>query len=120
MIGHGSLHVSPPSVERLARTALTLSSALNERLTWYAVPSGPKDTHGSDARSYAPLFASVPPAQVLKCGNVSDHVRPPLCETAVTRPCAPPSDQRSCCQTAIRLSGFVGFTSTHGSSSAFG
>ena len=34
MIVHGSLHVSPPSVERLARTALTLFVALNERLTW--------------------------------------------------------------------------------------
>src|SRR5262245_44806287 len=35
-------------------------------------------------------------------------------------PCAPPSDERSCCQTALRLFGFVGLTSTHGSSSAFG
>jgi hypothetical protein len=34
MIVHGSLQVSPPFVDRLARTALTLSFALNERLTW--------------------------------------------------------------------------------------
>src|SRR5262245_59194395 len=120
MIGHGSLHVVPPSLEWLARTAFVLSRALNERETWYAVPSGPKDTHGSDARSYAPLFATVPPEHVVKCGNVSDHVWPPLCDTAVTRPLAPPSDQRSCCQTAIRFIAFVGFTSTQGSSSAFG
>src|ERR1043166_3317174 len=34
MIVHGSLQWSPPSVERLARTPLTLFAALNERLTW--------------------------------------------------------------------------------------
>src|SRR6266540_2429620 len=51
IIVHGSLHVSPPSVDRLARTALTLSRALNDRATWYAVPSAPNDTQGSDARS---------------------------------------------------------------------
>src|SRR5512132_3965231 len=33
MIVHGSLQVSPPSVERLANTPLTLFVALNERLT---------------------------------------------------------------------------------------
>src|SRR6266496_1237215 len=44
MIVHGSLHVSPPLVDRLARTALTLSAALNDRATWYAVPSAPNDT----------------------------------------------------------------------------
>src|SRR2546425_294612 len=71
------------------------------------------------AREFPP-FAAVPPAQVLKCGNVSVQDAPPLWETAVTRPCAPPSDHRSCCQTAITLSGFAGLTSTHGSSSAFG
>src|SRR4029453_220441 len=32
-IVHGSLHVSPPLVDRLARIALTLFVALNERLT---------------------------------------------------------------------------------------
>ena len=30
----GSLHVSPPLVDWLARTALALFVALNERLTW--------------------------------------------------------------------------------------
>src|SRR5215475_9741277 len=110
MIVHGSLHVRPPLVERLASTAFVLSFASNERLTWYAVPSPPNDTHGSDERSYAPPFAAVPPAQVLKCGNVSDHVWPPSSETPVTSPCAPPSDQRSCCQTATRFIAFVGLT----------
>src|SRR5262249_55845253 len=108
------------SVDLLARTAFALSFALNERLTWYAVPSGPNDTHGSDERSYPPPFCGVPPAHVLKCGNVRVHEAPPLCVTAVTSPCAPPSDQRSCCQTAIRLFAFVGLTSAQGSSSAFG
>src|SRR6266545_3033010 len=34
MIVHGSLHELPPLVDRLARTALALFVALNERLTW--------------------------------------------------------------------------------------
>src|SRR5262245_44561565 len=56
---------------------------------------------------------------MLKCGNVLAHVEPPSCETAVTSPRAPPSDQRSCCQTATKFAEFVGLTATHGSSSAF-
>src|SRR5262245_3665254 len=96
------------------------SFALNERLTWYAFPSGPNETHGSDARSYAPPFEAVPPAHVLRCANVVDQVAPPSCETPVASPCAPPSFHLSCCQTVTRLFGFVGLTSIHGSSSAFG
>ena len=50
----GSLQVSPPSVDLLTSTALPVCEAsptkLNERLMKYAVPSGEKVTHGSDAR----------------------------------------------------------------------
>src|SRR6266511_3931986 len=34
MIVHGSLHMPPPLVDRLARTAVALFVALNDRLTW--------------------------------------------------------------------------------------
>src|SRR5215471_10295236 len=34
MIVHGSLQCWPPSLERLASTALVLSFTLNDRLTW--------------------------------------------------------------------------------------
>src|SRR6266702_2397701 len=52
-------HVSPPSVEVAAATALLLFDALNEIDTVYAIPNGwvlgfiagPMETHGSDARS---------------------------------------------------------------------
>src|SRR5690348_15088958 len=55
---------------------------------------------------------------MLKCGNTVVQLLPPFFETPVARPCAPPSDQRSCCQTAIRFFESVGLTSTQGSSSA--
>ena len=44
-------HVLPPFVEVAAATALLLFDALNEIETAYAVPSGPIETHGSEARS---------------------------------------------------------------------
>ena len=47
----GSLHVAPPSVERLARTALRGVLLSNEIEIACSVPVGPNDTHGSDARS---------------------------------------------------------------------
>src|SRR5262245_22508548 len=37
---------------------------------------------------------------------------------ALTRPLAPPDDQRSCCQLTTRLSGFIGLIATCGSTSA--
>ena len=46
----GSLHVSPPSVDLLTRTAETVKSALAERLIWYASPFAANVTQGSDAR----------------------------------------------------------------------
>jgi hypothetical protein len=45
---------------------------------------------------------------------------PPSLLTPATRPRAPPSDQRSCCHVLTMLSGFVGLTSTQGSTSVFG
>src|SRR5204863_6698297 len=47
------------------------------------------------------------------------HDAPPLNETAVTSPRAPPLDQRSCWKTPITLPGACGLTATHGSTSAF-
>jgi hypothetical protein len=47
----GALQVWPPSVDVLACTAEVTSSALADRLTQYARPSGPTLIHGSDARS---------------------------------------------------------------------
>jgi hypothetical protein len=50
-----ALHVRPPSIERLTSTALVEPGAnvapLNAIATWYAMPSGPIDTHGSLARA---------------------------------------------------------------------
>ena len=37
----------------------------------------------------------------------------------MTRPCEPPSDQRSCCQAATRFDGLTGLTASVGSTSAF-
>src|SRR5437867_10458140 len=41
------VHVAPPSFDTVAVTALRLSVNSNESADAYAVPSGPKDTHGS-------------------------------------------------------------------------
>ncbi|MGI8478985.1 MAG: hypothetical protein ACR2M2_03885 [Gaiellaceae bacterium] len=53
----GSLHVRPPFVDLEASRAWSKSKvvkggwrSLNERLSWYAIPVGPKVTHGSVAR----------------------------------------------------------------------
>ena len=42
---------------------------------------------------------------------------PPFFEEPATRPWAPPSDQRSCCQTPITLDESAGLTATNGSTS---
>jgi hypothetical protein len=47
----GSLHVSPPLVDLLTRTAEVSRSALAERLMKYASPLGANVTHGSEERS---------------------------------------------------------------------
>ena len=64
------------------------------------------------------LVAPVPPAQLLNLGALCVQVRPPSVLTPASRPCAPPSDQRSCCQNPTTLFGFVGLTATEGSTSA--
>src|SRR3954471_8021835 len=71
------------------------------------------ETQGSEARSYPS-----PPAQALKGSGVSPQVLPPSNEKPATRPCAPPFDQRSCCQVPMTLLVFAGLTATHGSTSA--
>src|SRR5919109_316659 len=58
-----------------------------------------------------------PPAQVLKCGKLVRQVAPPSWLAAVSRPLAPPLDQRSCCHTAMMLPVSVGLISTQGSTS---
>src|SRR5262249_15696613 len=78
------------------------------------MPFGAKDSHGSVARCNVPPEHSVIPGMTTDC-----HVVPPSKLTPATSPRDPPSDQRSCCQNATMLSGFVGFTSTHGSTSLF-
>src|SRR3989442_9031238 len=63
--------------------------------------------------------SSTPPEHLLMFGMTTRfHVLPPLWVTPATRPLAPPLDQRSCCHTPTMFLGFVGFTSTHGSTSA--
>src|SRR5437867_10150817 len=45
------------------------------------------------------------------------QVRPPSSDAPLTRPRAPPFDQRSCCQTPTRLFGLRGLTEIMGSTS---
>src|SRR4051794_32228423 len=80
------------------------------------MPSGPIETHGSDARSYE----RPPGAHILNGRGVCEpHVTPLLKEAAAISACAPPFDQRSCCQTAIRLASLAGLTALNGSTSVF-
>jgi hypothetical protein len=109
--------VAPPFVDRTAATALSLLVWLNEMLIAYAIPSGPTETQGSEARSYG----SPPGAHRLNGSACCDpHVTAPSNDAAAINACAPPFDQRSCCQTAIWLAGFAGLTALNGSTSVFG
>ena len=45
----------------------------------------------------------------------SVQVAPPSKDAARFKPCAPPSDQRFCCQALIRFMGLVGLTARYGS-----
>src|SRR6185312_15928050 len=118
----GGLHVLPPSIDRLASTALDEPlanvSPVNAIPIWYAMPSGPIATHGSLARAKSPPFAALPPVQ--RESAACDHVQvaPASNEYAARSPRAPPSVQRSCCQTPIRCDGFCGSIATYGSTSA--
>src|SRR6476661_6048446 len=78
------------------------------------MPSGPIETHGSDARSY-----ESPPSVHMVNGRAvcEPHVVPPLNDAAAISACAPPFDQRSCCHTAIRFPAVAGFAATKGSTS---
>src|SRR4029450_802230 len=62
--------------------------------------------------------AACPPGNTLILGiTTCCQLVPPLRLTPATRPRAPPLDQRSCCQMPAMLSGSVGLTSIHGSTS---
>src|SRR5512135_655293 len=121
--------VLPPSLEVTVATPVSLFPLIvllvASRPTAYAVPSGPMETQGSEARPYgAPVNGSrmALGAHTLKGRVVSPQVVPPLTEKPATSPCAPPLFQRSCCQTPIRLTFAVptvaGLTATNGSTSA--
>src|SRR5690349_17270069 len=94
----GASQVRPPSVERDERRACVPVGLRRERLMKWAVPSGAMETQGSEAREKRALGS----AQVEKAGVARVQVRPPSKEAAETSPLAPPSDQRSCCQTPMR------------------
>src|SRR3954470_13929158 len=81
------------------------------------MPSGPIETHGSVARSYGS-----PPATQMLNGSAccEPHVAPPSNDAPDISACAPPFDQRSCCQTAIWLAVLAGLTALNGSTSVFG
>ena len=53
---------------------------------------------GPVAPSKSPPLPGSPPVQRENGAVLSDQVRPPLNEAASMTPCAPPFDQRSCCQ----------------------
>src|ERR671923_2511383 len=53
-------------------------------------------------------------------GVLLPQLAPPLKEAEAINACAPPFDQRSCCQTAIALPAVTGLTATKGSTSVFG
>src|SRR5262245_975163 len=105
---------------RAASTALRVLVAATDRPIDQRSPLGAHDTHGSDERPKSPPLAGVPPAQTLKCGIEYAKLTPPLWLTAATRPWAPPSDHRSCCQNPATSLGLVGLTASQGSTSLLG
>jgi hypothetical protein len=114
----GSLHDDSPWRILDTRTALRVVVRSTDRLIDHRSPFGAHDTHGSDDRPKSPPLAGVPPAQMLKCGTERAKVRPPSWLTAATRPCAPPSDQRSCCHMPATSMALLGRIANHGSTSA--
>src|SRR5512137_1959980 len=117
--------VAPPSVEVTVAMPVSLLPLIvllvASRPTAYAVPSGPMETQGSEARPYgAPVNGSRTAlgAHTLKGSVVSPQDFPPLNEKPATRPCAPPLFQRSCCQAPMMFIGLLGLTATYGSTSA--
>src|SRR6266581_5295955 len=132
LIRNGLTQVLPPLLEVTVATPVSLVPLavppvllVASRPTEYAVPSGPMETQGSEARLYGdPVNGSrmALGAHVLKGRVVSPQLAPPLVEKPATSPCAPPFDQRSCCQTPTTLTCAVpivaGLTETQGSTSA--
>ncbi len=117
-----SLHVRPPSAERLTVIALREPARnvvpVTDSADCHAVPSGPNVTHGSLARSKSPPLPAVPPEQRVNGTLRRSHVRPPSNDAPVIRPRAAPFDQRSCCHTPIRFRGSRGLIARCGSTSA--
>src|SRR5919197_5262054 len=103
---------------RAASTALRGVVRSNDRLIDHRSPFGAHDTPGSDERPKSPPLAAVPPAQLLKCGVEYAKLVPPSWLTAATKPCAPPSDQRSCCQNPATSLALAGLTASRGATSA--
>src|SRR5712691_11852011 len=74
------------------------------------------ESHGSDER----LNAEDGAAHWLNGSADSCQVRPPSKDEPATRPFAPPSFQRSCCQVATRFRVSRGLWAIQGSTSALG
>src|SRR5512137_3068451 len=106
--------VLPPSLEVTVATPVSLFPLVvllvASRPTAYAVPSGPMETQGSEARPYGALVNGsrmALGAHALKGKVVSPQDFPPLNEKPASRPCAPRLFQRSCCQTPTMFCGLA-------------
>src|SRR5215472_4097995 len=92
--------LAPPSPDRAATTALSKfgTETLNERAEAYAIPSGPIETQGSDARNM-PASACCTFGLHAVSGRPVDgssaQVAPPSVENPTPMPWAPPFDLRS-------------------------
>src|SRR3954447_4722509 len=99
----GRDQVRPPFVERLATTATGGGSAVAEPTVpeKYAVPSGPAETHGAEAKS------AVPPVQMVSPGiRLRRQDLPPSDEKPMRSLRAP--NPKSCCQVPINVRGCAG------------
>src|SRR5215211_237089 len=95
----GSSQFAPPSIERDVSTAFATLVSLMPSATWWAVPLGENDTHGSVARSKSPPLAALPPVQRLNfacpvfgavlTGGMA-QVSPPSVEKPLMFPREPP------------------------------
>src|SRR5215471_1567225 len=92
LIRFGLAQVLPPSLEVTVATPVSLLPLIvllvASRPTAYAVPSGPIETQGSEARSYGALVNGslmAPGAHPLKGSVLSPQVVPPSDEKPATR-----------------------------------
>ena len=83
----GVPQVWPSSVDVLTVIPFRPVSSSKTSAASYSRPSGPYESHTSLARSKLPLFAALPPEQVV---NGAQEVFPLTLDHA-TNPCAPPS-----------------------------